>query len=71
MFDKTNATQIRITKIVAKQLIFFNSWILQVAPAELEDLIRTMEGVQDVAVIGIHHEKYVKLSPILADLKEI
>ena len=30
---------------------------LKVAPAELEDLLRTMEGVKDVAVIGVPHEK--------------
>ena len=29
----------------------------QVAPAELEDMLRTMDGVKDVAVIGIPHEK--------------
>ena len=30
----------------------------QVAPAEIEDLLRTMKGVRDVAVIGVPHEKY-------------
>ena len=35
----------------------FNLFSFQVAPAELEDLLRTMEGVQDVAVIGVPHEK--------------
>ena len=30
----------------------------QVSPTELEDLIRTMDGVKDVAVIGIPHSKY-------------
>ena len=34
----------------------FEIWF-QVAPAELEDLLRTMEGVKDVAVIGVPHEK--------------
>ena len=29
----------------------------QVAPAELEDLIRSHEDVMDVAVIGVQHEK--------------
>ena len=34
-------------------------WIInfQVAPAELEDMLRTMDGVKDVAVIGIPHDK--------------
>ena len=30
----------------------------QVAPAELEDLLRGHKKVKDVAVIGIHDEKY-------------
>ena len=30
----------------------------QVAPAELEDLLRQHPKIQDVAVIGIPHEKY-------------
>ena len=34
-----------------------DSLLFQVAPAELEDLLRTMEGVKDVAVIGVPHEK--------------
>merc|ERR1712198_244917 len=29
----------------------------QVAPAELEDMLRTMDGVKDVAVIGIPHDE--------------
>jgi len=31
----------------------------QVAPAELEDLLRTMPGVADVGVVGIPHERLV------------
>ena len=30
----------------------------QVPPAEIEDLLRTLKGVNDVAVIGIPHQKY-------------
>ena len=30
---------------------------LQVAPAELEDTLRELPGVQDVAVIGVDDEK--------------
>jgi len=30
----------------------------QVPPAEIEDLLRTMQGVKDVAVIGVPHEKF-------------
>ena len=30
---------------------------LQVAPAELENLIRSLPGVQDVAVIGVPDER--------------
>ena len=30
----------------------------QVPPAEIEDLLRTLKGVKDVAVIGIPHDKY-------------
>ena len=30
----------------------------QVPPAEIEDLLRKMDGVKDVAVIGIPHEKF-------------
>ena len=32
--------------------------VLQVPPAEIEDLLRALEGVKDVAVIGVPHEKY-------------
>merc|ERR1712055_1189659 len=30
----------------------------QVAPAELEDLLRKLDGVLDVAVVGVPHERY-------------
>ena len=30
----------------------------QVPPAEIEDLLRAMAGIRDVAVIGIPHDKY-------------
>lgn len=32
----------------------------QVAPAELEDLLRTMPGVADVGVVGVPHERLVR-----------
>ena len=35
----------------------------QVAPAELEDLIRSHEDILDVAVIGIQHERKGRLYP--------
>ncbi len=31
---------------------------VQVPPAELEDLLRTLPGVSDVAVIGVSHERF-------------
>ncbi|KAF5302848.1 hypothetical protein FQA39_LY02028 [Lamprigera yunnana] len=39
-----------------KDLIKVNG--VQVAPAELEELVRTYDNVEDVAVIGIPHSKY-------------
>ena len=35
---------------------------LQVAPAELENLIRSLPGVQDVAVIGVPDERAGELA---------
>ncbi len=31
---------------------------LQVPPAELEDVLRTLPGVEDVAVVGVPHERF-------------
>ena len=43
-----------IVKLFSTYIYPFN---IQVAPAELEDLLRTMSGVKDVAVIGIPNKK--------------
>ena len=59
------------TPIVSEYVYLFNQFYLlqlirhpsnlQVAPAELEDLLRTLPGVADVAVIGIPDERVGEL----------